>query len=136
IFYGLSSADATTTTAFADGFSSVTSVVTSLNDVNPFQTMSNPYPNGIRPPATQSALTPALNIGQSTNSALLSLATSSFQQWNFTLQRAIGSSLLLEAAYTGKKGSHLSVANISLNNLTASQLALGAATQQLVDNPF
>ena len=136
LFYGLSSADATTTTAFADGFASTTSVVTSLNDVNPFQTMSNPYPNGIRAPSTAASLTPGLNIGQSTNSALLSLATGSFQNWNFTLQRSIGKSLLLEGAYTGNKGSRISVANISLNNLTAEQLALGAVQQQLVPNPF
>ncbi len=136
LFYGLSAADATTSTAFADGFSSVTSVVTSLNDVNPFQTMSDPYPNGIRPPATAGSMTPSLNIGQSSNSAILSLRTGQFQQWNFTLQRSVGSSLLLEAAYAGNKGSHTSVANIQLNSLTAEQMALGAFTQELVPNPF
>ncbi len=135
-FYGLSSADATTSTAFADGFSANTSVVTSLNDVNPFQTMSNPYPNGIRTPSTAASLTPSLNIGQSTNSALLSLRSGAFQNWNFTVQRSVGKSLLLEAAYTGNKGSRISVANISLNNLTAAQLALGAEQQVLVPNPF
>ncbi len=136
LFYGLSSADATTSTAFADGFSSVTSVVTSLNDVNPFQTMSNPYPNGIRAPSTGSSLNPSLNIGQSTNSALLSLKSGQFQNWNFTLQKSLGKSLLLEAAYVGNKGSRMSVANISLNNLTAAQLAQGSVQQQLVPNPF
>ena len=136
LFYGLSSADATTSTAFADGFSSTTSVVTSLNDVNPFQTMSNPYPNGIRPPSGSTSLNPSLNIGQATNSALLSLRSGQFQNWNFTIQRSIGKSMLLEGAYTGNKGSRISVANISLNNLTAEQLVLGAAQQVLVPNPF
>lgn len=136
IFYGLSSGDATLTTAFADGFSSVTSVVTSLNDVNPFQTMSNPYPNGIRPPATASQLTPDLNIGQTTNSAFLGILTGQFQQWNLTVQKEING-WLFESAYAGNKGSHISSANISLNVLSAQQMKeLGANAQTLVPNPF
>ncbi|MBI3210787.1 MAG: TonB-dependent receptor [Candidatus Solibacter usitatus] len=136
VFYGLNSADATTSTAYADGFSTVTSVVTSLNDVNPFQTMSNPYPNGIRAPAAAGSLTPSLNIGQSSNSALLSLATAAYQQWNVTLQRSLGKSFLLEAVYAGNKGSHTHIANISLNVLSAEQLAQGTRTQELIPNPF
>ena len=88
-------------TAFADGFSSVTSVVTSLNDVNPFQTMSNPYPNGIRAPTTAAQLSPGLNIGQTTNSAFLGIQTGQFQQWNFNIQRELGRNWLIEGAYTG-----------------------------------
>ncbi|HTM47728.1 MAG TPA: carboxypeptidase-like regulatory domain-containing protein [Bryobacteraceae bacterium] len=136
VFYGLSSADATLSSAFADGFATVTSVVTSLNDVNPFQTMSNPYPNGIRRPVSASQLTPDLNIGQSTNSAFLGVRTGQFQQWNFTVQREVARSWLLEAAYVGNKGSHTSIGNISLNILSREQLALGAYTQELIPNPF
>ncbi|MBI4905452.1 MAG: carboxypeptidase regulatory-like domain-containing protein [Acidobacteria bacterium] len=136
IFYGLSSGDATLTTAFADGFSSVTSVVTSLNDVNPFQTMSNPYPNGIRAPSTAAQLKPELNIGQTTNSAFLGIRTGQFQQWNLTLQKEFHG-WLLESAYAGNKGSHISSANISLNVLPAQQMReLGADAQTLVPNPF
>jgi hypothetical protein len=136
IFYGLSSADATTTTAFADGFSSTTNIVSSLDGVHGIQTLSNPYPNGITPPRNRSQLTPGLDLGQATNSALLSLKIPAYQQWNFTLQRSIGSTILLEAAYVGNKGSHVSTANIQLNTLTAQELALGTANQQLVPNPF
>jgi hypothetical protein len=137
VFYGLSSGDATLTTAFADGFSSVTSVVTSLNDVNPFQTMSNPYPNGIRTPTTASQLSPGLNIGQTTNSAFLGIQTGQFQNWNFNIQRELGRNWLMEAAYAGNKGSHLSSANISMNILSAQQMKdLGAGAQTLVPNPF
>jgi hypothetical protein len=137
VFYGLSSGDATSTTAFADGFSSVTSVVTSLNDIDPFQTMSNPYPNGIRPPSTVSQLTPDLNIGQTTNSAFLSIRTGQFQQWNLTIQKELGRGWLLETAYAGNKGSHVSSANISLNVLSAKDLwELGPNANTLVPNPF
>jgi hypothetical protein len=136
VFYGLSSADATLSSAFADGFATVTSVVTSLNDVNPFQTMSNPYPNGIRRPVSASQLTPDLNIGQSTNSAFLGVKSGQFQQWNFTIQREVARGWLLEGAYVGNKGSHTSIGNISLNVLSREQLALGAFTQELIANPF
>jgi hypothetical protein len=136
IFYGLSSADATLTTAFADGFSATTSIVSSLDGVNPFVTLSNPYPNGINPPLSKGQLTPSLGIGQSTNSALLSLATPYLQQWNFTVQKSLSSTILLEAAYVANKGTRVSVNNMQLNTLTAAQMALGTATQQLVPNPF
>jgi hypothetical protein len=104
--------------------------------VSAIETLSNPYPNGINPPLSRSQLTPSLNIGQTSNSALLSLAIPSLQNWNFTLQRVLGHSLLLEAAYVGNKGSHVSVASLNLDNLSASNYALGTYTQQLVPNPF
>ena len=136
IFYGLSSADATLSSAFADGFSSTTSETTTLNDVDPFTTMANPYPSGIRPPATVGSMKPDLNIGQTTNSALLSLKSGQYQQWNFTLQKSIRDSLLLEAAYVGNKGSHVSVSYLQLNVLTAAELATGTYMQATVPNPF
>jgi hypothetical protein len=136
IFYGLSSYTASLTNAFADGFSATTTVVNTLNDVGQFQTLSNPYPNGVNRPLTSKQLSPGLNIGQSTNSALLSLAVPQYQQFNLTVQHSLGRSILLEAAYVGNKGSHVSTANINLNILSAQQLALGTVTQQLVPNPF
>jgi hypothetical protein len=136
IFYGLTSFDATTSSGFSDGYSATTTVINTLNDVGQFETLSNPYPNGINRPLTTSQLTPSLNIGQATNSALLSLAVPQFQQFNFTLQHALSKTVLLEAAYVGNKGSHTSIANYSFNTLTASQMALGTYTQQLIPNPF
>jgi hypothetical protein len=35
----------------------------------------------------------------------------SLQQWNFSLQYELGSSWLLEAAYSGSKGTHLGARN-------------------------
>jgi hypothetical protein len=110
--------------------------VVSLNDVNASRTLSNPYPNGIRPTLQRSQLTPDLNIGQASSSGLLSLATPYYQQWNFSLQHSIGKSLLLETAYAGNKGTRVVVNTVQLNVLTADQMALGTVTQQLVPNPF
>jgi len=101
VFYGLPSYDATLSTAFADGFSATTSIISSLNSITPIQTLSNPYPNGVNAPLDRSQLGPALNIGQASNSALISLAVPQYQQWNFTLQKSLRGSLLLEAAYFG-----------------------------------
>jgi hypothetical protein len=137
IFYGLNSADATLSTAFADGFSATTSIISSLNSIAPIQTLSNPYPNGVNAPRSRAQLGPDLNLGQATNSALLSLAVPQYQQWNFTIQKSVAGNLLLEAAYVGNKGSHASIANINIDSLTAAQmLALGAGAQTLVANPF
>jgi hypothetical protein len=137
IYYGLASDDATLTNAFADGFSATTTIISSLNSITPIETLSNPYPNGVNMPLSRSQLGPGLNIGQSTNSALLSLAIPQYQQWNFTVQKSLGSSVLLEAAYVGNKGSHVSVSNMQINNLPAAVItALGASAQTLVPNPF
>src|SRR5206468_2482823 len=70
-------------------------------------------------------------------SALLSLKIPQYQQWNLTIQKAMKGNVLLEAAYVGNKGSHVSVANIQINSLPAQQItALGASAQTLVPNPF
>ncbi len=137
IFYGLTSDDATLTNAFADGYSATTTIISSLNGTTPIETLNNLYPNGINSPLTRSQLTPGLNIGQSTNSALLSLAVPQYSQWNFTIQKSVWSNVLLEAAYVGNKGSHISIANINIDSLTAAQItSLGASAQTLVPNPF
>ena len=137
IFYGLTSDDATLTGAYADGYSATTSIISSLNGITPFETLSNPYPNGVNVPLSRSHLTPALDLGQATNSALLSLAVPQYQQWSFTIQKSLGSSVLLEAAYVGNKGSHVSISNINIDAIPAAEMtALGAAGQTLVPNPF
>ena len=137
IFYGLTSDDATLTGAFADGFSATTSIISSLNSITPIETLSNPYPNGVNPPLSRSQLTPALDLGQATNSALLSLEVPQYQQWNFTIQKSIWSNMLLEAAYVGNKGSHASISNINIDSIPAAEMtALGAGAQTLVPNPF
>lgn len=60
------------------------------------------------------------------------------QQWDVNIQRQITSTLVLEVAYTGSKGTKLpdSTGGVQLDQLTGAQLQAGTALQQLVANPF
>jgi hypothetical protein len=58
------------------------------------------------------------------------------QQWNFTLQKTIGSNLNLEVGYLGSKNTHLGLPESNLNQLPAADLALGSALTAKVANPY
>lgn len=58
------------------------------------------------------------------------------QQWNFTLQRALGGGWVGSAIYAGSKGTKLFGANYNLNQLDPSFYSLGLGLQDLVDNPY
>jgi len=58
------------------------------------------------------------------------------QQWNFTIQRALGNGWVGSAIYAGSKGTKLFGANYNLNQLDPGFYALGLGLQDLVDNPF
>jgi hypothetical protein len=58
------------------------------------------------------------------------------QQWNFTLQKTLGSHWSFEAGYLGSKLTRLGVPDVNLNQLTVEQLTLGAQLTQQVPNPF
>jgi len=137
VFYGLSPTDASGTGGgFTDGFSMSTSIISSLDGVTPISRIEDPFPNGIRQPVSRADLTPDLLLGASISSAVLSLATPYFQQWNFSVQQAVGKTWLLEAAYLGNKGTRTLLSAVQLNALTAEQFARGVENQQLVPNPF
>jgi hypothetical protein len=137
LFFGLASTDASGAGGgFVDGFSMSTSIISSLDGVTPISKFSDPYPDGIRPAVSRADLSPSLLLGASHSSTVLSLATPYFQQWNFSIQQGIGQSLLIEAAYSANKGTRTTLGSVSLNALTPEQMALGAANQQLVTNPF
>jgi hypothetical protein len=58
------------------------------------------------------------------------------QQWNFTVQKALGSNWNLEAGYLGSKNTHLGLPESNLNQLPAADLALGSALTAKVTNPY
>ncbi|MEX2300371.1 MAG: TonB-dependent receptor, partial [Bryobacterales bacterium] len=58
------------------------------------------------------------------------------QQWNLSLQRALGKNYSIEAAYVGSKLTRLGVPDTNINQLFADQLALGPALLDQVANPF
>src|SRR5215469_15025421 len=58
------------------------------------------------------------------------------QQWNFTVQKTLGSNWNLEAGYLGSKNTHLGLPESNLNQLPAAYLALGSALTAKVPNPY
>ncbi|MGI8784637.1 MAG: TonB-dependent receptor domain-containing protein [Acidobacteriota bacterium] len=112
--------------------------VTSLDNITPFNRLSNPYPQGFQPPpgASRGLLT---GVGGRLEGVLRDTVTPWSQQWNLTVQRELPSQILMEVAYVGTRGLQLSrngEGGLTLNQLDPKHMALGSQLNQLVDNPF
>lgn len=136
VFFGLPPTDASLSGSYADGFTALTPVITTLDGITPIVDLANPFPSGINQPQPAGSFGPGLFLGQAVNSLVLSFATPYTQQWNFSIQQGLGQSTLLEAAYAASKGNKLGLPALNVNSLTAEQMALGTANQRLVPNPF
>jgi hypothetical protein len=116
------------------GFSAATSIVTSLDGVNPIVKWSDPYPNGFnRPTGSTQGLSTLL--GQSIQFYDRGNVTPYSAQWNFNIQQELPYNLLLETGYAGSRGMHFTE-NRTLNQLDPQYLSLGDALRQQVPNPF
>jgi hypothetical protein len=118
------------------GYSIQTSMIASLNNGNtPYNTISNPFPQGLVQPTGSSAglLT---NLGGAISSQLRNVVQGYAQQWNFTLQYSPFNNWLVEAAYLGNKGTHLESSANNLDQLNPSYLSLGNALNNQVPNPY
>jgi hypothetical protein len=80
--------------------------------------------------------TPDAGLGQSVYSADYNLASGYAQQWNLAVQRQLTTNLSFEVGYAGSKLTHLGAPDYNINQLTAAQLAQGAALTATVPNPF
>ncbi len=117
------------------GFSSSTSWVTSLNGgLNPFNLLSNPFPQGLVQP-TGSSLGAGTLVGQGVSVWDSTPQTPASYQWNFGIQRQLPSDILVDIAYVANRGLHLT-SNFDLNQLNPAYLSLGTALQAQVQNPF
>ncbi|MGI8742894.1 MAG: carboxypeptidase regulatory-like domain-containing protein [Bryobacteraceae bacterium] len=58
------------------------------------------------------------------------------QQWNFTVQKTFGGNLNFEIGYLGSKNTRLGLPEANLNQLPASDLAMGPALLAKVPNPY
>lgn len=80
--------------------------------------------------------TPDAGLGQGVFSADANLGSGYAQQWNFAVQRELTNNMVVEVAYAGSKITHVGIPDTSINQLTPSQLAMGAALLVRVPNPF
>ena len=117
------------------GFQAATNIVTSLDGVTPIARLSDPYPGGLFNAPTGSSLGLATLQGQSIQFYDRGNITPYSSQWNFTIQRDLPGSAVIEVGYLGTRGVSMPE-NRQLNQLAPEHLALGDALRQQVANPF
>jgi hypothetical protein len=88
------------------------------------------------PSVSPLAPTPDAGLGQGVFSVDADLGSGYAQQWNFAIQRELTKKMVVEVAYAGSKITHVGIPDTNINQLTASQLAMGSALLTRVPNPF
>jgi hypothetical protein len=58
------------------------------------------------------------------------------QQWNFTVQKTIGTNWNVELSYLGSKNTRLGIPDANINQLPSQDLSLGSALLTKVSNPY
>ena len=103
-----------------------------------YASMENPYPNGLTiPPGNSEGAATFLGLGVGTETR--PDQNPQYQQWNFSIQRALPGDSVFQVNYTGGKGTHLYFGGgtESLDRLDPSYWGLGrTALNGLVANPF
>jgi len=116
------------------GFLATTSMVTSLDGINPIVKWTDPYPNGFNRPTGSSAGLRTL-LGQGIGFYDRGNVTPYSTQWNFNIQRELRGNVTLEVGYAGSRGLKFPE-NRQFNQLAPEHLSLGDALRQLVPNPY
>lgn len=88
-----------------------------------------------RPNVSPVAFDGNAGLGQSVFGVDRGLGSGYVQQWNIGIQRQLTRNIAFEIAYAGSKITHVGIPDVNINQLTASQLALGAQLQTQVANP-
>jgi hypothetical protein len=101
-----------------------------LDNINPAFVLS------AGPTVAPIPLTPDAGLGQGVFSVDRELGSGYAQQWNVAFQHELGGNVVMELAYAGSKITHVGIPDTNINQLTATQLALGASLLQRVANPF
>lgn len=102
----------------------------------PYRVLSNPFPDGITQPVGRDANFQQTLTGQVIPTTVSFGERAYSQQWNFNLQRDLGSASLIEVAYVGLKANKLPVNVYPFNVLTPETMQLGTALVAQVPNPF
>jgi Carboxypeptidase regulatory-like domain len=106
--------------------------------LTPYASLDNPYPNGLTlPPGNSLGAATFLGLGIGTESR--PNQNPQYQQWNFSIQRELPGSAVVQVNYTGGKGTHLYFGGgvTNRNRLDPSYWSLGRTRlNELVTNPF
>jgi len=121
--------------AAAPGFSVATAMVTSVDGVTPVNRLGNPFPSGLLQPSGASQGLGTLG-GQAITFTNPASRVPRTQQYSAGIQFQATSKILVEATYSGSRGSALVSGNNNLNQLTLNDMARGNQLIQSVPNPF
>jgi hypothetical protein len=116
------------------GFSTTTSLVSSLDGVTPLNFLRDPYPSDTNKPSG-SSLGSATLLGQPIDFFDRHYPVPYTEQWNFNVQQVLPGNFLLEAGYAGSHGLKFPQ-NRTYNQLPDAALALGNSLRDQVPNPF
>ncbi len=117
-------------------------VPTQDSGFTPIASFSNPYPSGLIPLPLRDANYESLVLGQLVVSNVPNDRTPYMVNWNFDVQRELGSGFSMELAYVGNRGMHLYapgglVCNgMGFDQIPYADLSLGTQLLQQVKNPF
>jgi hypothetical protein len=99
--------------------------------LTPFGRLSDPFPQGITKPPGRNPSYQQILLGQSVTGAQPAIPYASMQQWNFNIQRELGSGFLVDVAYAGSKGTHLPLGSSQqIDQLPDQYLTLGSQLLQ------
>lgn len=117
------------------GFNSNTPWVATLDGLVPENLLRNPFPQGFNLP--QASRDPRTNVGFGISGYIRDERVGYTQQWNVGVQQQFGDATLVDVAYVGNKGTSLQWGSgFEENSLPSQHLALGAALNERVANPF
>jgi hypothetical protein len=95
--------------------------------------------NGLPSPPNQplgAVVGPSAYEGQAVNYQEANGKDTYVQEWDFTMQQQLPGSFLIEAAYSGSKGTRLITTPFNLNSLNPQYYSLGSALLSQVPNPY
>jgi hypothetical protein len=111
-----------------------TTMTTSLNNnITPFNTLSNPFPQGLLPAITDR--NPLVNVGQTITAPEYDFRNGYSQVWSFGIQEELARGLVLDIHYWANKGTRI-LNTYNIDQLPDQYLALGSKLNTQVANPF
>jgi len=123
------------------GYSASTTMLASADGgLTPFNTLSNPFPNGTTPPQGNS-LGLLTGAGGDIDFVSQDSKPGYVQQYSIDVQRELPGNMAASIGYQGSRSERLSMggtsdATININQIDPQYQSLGTALQQTVPNPF